>query len=638
MANLDTFIGGAGDDSYFVDDSADAIIENPDAGTDIVQAEVSYILPANVDNLSLLNVGNINATGNALNNVLMGNDYANRLNGLSGQDTLIGGFGDDAYVIDDVGDVIVENLEEGIDTVETNLNYTLIANLENLILTGTANLNGTGNELNNTLNGNSGSNTLAGGDSGDILVGEAGTDNLLGEQGNDQLYGGLDEDALDAGTGADYLEGNEGDDRLYAAVTNVNINTNSSQTTYQIITSDLEADTFRGGIGSDIIIAGNSNDDIDGGTGANVVYANGGNDTIRGGISNYVDAGDGDDDVRTGGSAIISGGAGNDYLEAADNLNNISGGDGNDWIVGSGVLTGGTGDDLFGVDLIPPTLYGSYEVTDFVAGGAEDSMDNYHLLQDLRARGFDASNIGEWLRLVQDGADTKLQVDKSGARDGVGFQDIAVFKNTNLSQFNGSDFSHYITLGGDRAANINQTVDASLLDRTGTYMGKDGNDTLVGLTAPNQIDGGLGDDVIMGQDSSDVLFGDFGNDELHGNGGNDNILGGTGNDSIFGGTGDDGYFYDVNYKRVVFAGGLRGEEGDDYLDGGDGQDYLDGGSGNDSLHGGADNDSLYGRTGSDQLYGEAGDDSLSSDDGNDYLSGGAGEDTLQAYGDNSLLL
>ena len=239
MANLDTFIGGAGDDSYFVDDSADAIIENPNAGTDIVQAEVSYTLPTNVENLSLLNVGNINATGNALNNVLTGNDYANRLNGLSGQDTLIGGFGDDIYVIDDVGDVIVENLEEGIDTVETNLNHTLIANLENLILTGTANLNGTGNELNNTLNGNSGNNTLAGGNSGDILFGEAGTDNLLGEQGNDQLYGGLDEDALDAGIGADYLEGNEGDDRLYAAVTNVVISTNPTQTTYQIISSEI---------------------------------------------------------------------------------------------------------------------------------------------------------------------------------------------------------------------------------------------------------------------------------------------------------------------------------------------------------------------------------------------------------------
>jgi Ca2+-binding RTX toxin-like protein len=88
-----------------------------------------------------------------------------------GADTLIGGTGNDTYTVDDVGDVVTENLNEGTDTVQSYLNsYTLAANVENLQLMGVQNINGTGNGLDNTITGNSGSNVLTGGAGADTFV------------------------------------------------------------------------------------------------------------------------------------------------------------------------------------------------------------------------------------------------------------------------------------------------------------------------------------------------------------------------------------------------------------------------------------------------------------------------------------
>ncbi|MBH1971749.1 hypothetical protein FK216_09740 [Moraxellaceae bacterium AER2_44_116] len=630
------------------------------------------------------------------NNLLVGGIEDDALNGLEGNDTLEGGTGsdtldgglgrdelygqegNDTYIINELDDIVVELIDEGNDVIKASVSYTLLNNVENLVLMGSGAIQGIGNELSNhilggeadnslvgglgydaidgdigsdvlygnedndTLTGGLGNDSLFGGSGDDSLNGDEGNDVLLGEEGSDYLRGGLSEDTLDGGVGQDNLDGGEGDDVLYAGVTNVVLNADPSQISYQIIAQDSQGDAFSGGAGSDTIIAGDSNDVISGGDGANVVFANGGNDTITGGVSNYVDGGDGNDDIRLGSSAIVKGGAGDDYIQADGNINNIDGGSGNDWIVASGVLTGGAGDDLFRVDLTPPTLYGPYEITDFVMGGNEDSIDNYRILQELRHNaGFDASNIDAWLRAVQSGADTLIQVDKTGPQDGSSFQTVVILKNTLATQITGADFGHWITLGGGApAADINQTVSAELLDRTGTYMGKDGNDTLIGeVGSINWIDGGLGNDSLVGQDSSDVLFGDFGNDDLHGNGDGDFIAGGSGNDTIYGGDGDDRYG-GVTYKGTSYSNGLLGEEGDDYIDGGDGKDRLDGGSGNDTLKGGMDDDTLYGGSGTDQLYGEAGDDYLSTSgiyDGNDSLYGGSGKDDLNADGNNNLL-
>ena len=92
-----------------------------------MQSSVSYTLSANVENLTLTGTGAINGTGNALDNVLTGNSAAN---------TLTGGLGNDTYVVDNAGDVVIEGAGEGTDLVQSSVTYTLAANVENLTSDG----------------------------------------------------------------------------------------------------------------------------------------------------------------------------------------------------------------------------------------------------------------------------------------------------------------------------------------------------------------------------------------------------------------------------------------------------------------------------------------------------------------------
>ena len=116
-------------------------MEAANEGTDLVQSTVTHTLEANIENLTLIGTGAINGIGNSLNNILTGNSAAN---------VLTGGAGDDTYVVG-TGDTVVEAANEGTDLVQSDLSWTLGANIENLTLTGIGVINGTGNSLNNIL-------------------------------------------------------------------------------------------------------------------------------------------------------------------------------------------------------------------------------------------------------------------------------------------------------------------------------------------------------------------------------------------------------------------------------------------------------------------------------------------------------
>jgi Ca2+-binding RTX toxin-like protein len=188
----DRLTGGAGDDTYVVDSTTDIITEAANAGTDLVQSSVTFSLAAiaNLENLTLTGTAAINGTGNALNNTITGNTGNNTLdggigndilNGGAGRDTLKGGAGNDTYVVDTTTDTITELSGAGTDLVQSSVTFSLaaIANVENLTLTGTAAINGTGNALNNTITGNTGNNTLNGGNGNDALTGGSGADKFL---------------------------------------------------------------------------------------------------------------------------------------------------------------------------------------------------------------------------------------------------------------------------------------------------------------------------------------------------------------------------------------------------------------------------------------------------------------------------
>ncbi len=153
--------------------------------------------------------------------------------------------------------------------------------------------------------------------------------------------------------------------------------------------------------------------------------------------------------------------------------------------------------------------------------------------------------------------------------------------------------------------------------------GTEARDLLIGSIWRNEIDGGAGDDNILGRGRADVIMGGEGDDLIHGGGGNDTIFGGPGNDTIFGGAGDD-----------VIHGG----DGDDLIRGGAGNDILMGDAGDDTIHGGAGDDVIFGGDGDDLIRGGAGNDILTGDAGDDTIHGGEGDDTIEGGDGDDLIL
>lgn len=204
-SGADTMSGGKGNDIYLVDSAADKVVESSSQGTDRVSSTVTYTLPANVENLILTGTA-ADATGNSLANVLVGTSAANKLNGGTGADTMFGGPGNDTYIVENAADIIAELVGEGIDTAYSSRTYALPLNVEDLILTGTTAISGTGNSLDNSITGNSGANALSGGTGSDILAGGKGSDTYLFARGsgadriveNDATKGNADRALLDS--------------------------------------------------------------------------------------------------------------------------------------------------------------------------------------------------------------------------------------------------------------------------------------------------------------------------------------------------------------------------------------------------------------------------------------------------------
>ena len=195
----------------------------------MVYASVSYTVGANIEKLLLTGTGDTDGTGNALantirgttgSNIISGGDGNDSLYGAAGNDTLnggngidhldgglgadamAGGAGDDTYYVDNVGDTVTENASEGTDVVYASVSFTLAANVEKMILTGSA-TSGTGNSLANVIRGNDVANTISGLDGNDTLYGNGGVDTLNGGNGNDFLYGGAGTDHMTGGSGND---------------------------------------------------------------------------------------------------------------------------------------------------------------------------------------------------------------------------------------------------------------------------------------------------------------------------------------------------------------------------------------------------------------------------------------------------
>ncbi|TDR95312.1 hemolysin type calcium-binding protein [Enterovirga rhinocerotis] len=295
----DVLEGGAGGDTLEGGDGIDTVSYEHASGGVVVFLDPSMWSGMSGDAAGDTFSSIENVRGSAFDDVLVGDGAANlleggggddRLDGGLGADTMYGGVGNDIYYVDDDGDVVVELAGEGIDQVRTTLdNYVLGDNVENLFLMGSADLSGTGNELDNILMGNSGANTLSGGAGDDRLDGRAGADTLVGGTGDDTYY------VDDLGDGIVEAVG-EGYDTAMLSVEGYVLADGVS----------IERLILRDGI---VSASGNDLDNvIQGNAGDNVLSGGAGRDTLRGLAG---------DDVLIGGEGIDSlfGGAGADTFE-----------------------------------------------------------------------------------------------------------------------------------------------------------------------------------------------------------------------------------------------------------------------------------------------------------------------------------
>ncbi|MEE1610834.1 hypothetical protein [Microvirga sp. CF3016] len=380
-AGADQLVGGAGDDTYVVDDKDDAVTEAANQGSDLVRASISYILGMNVENLALIGASDVDGTGNELANRITGNAGHNVLDGGAGADNLAGGLGNDTYVVDDQTDVVTEAADEGTDTVRASVAHRLTANVENLVLTGAGDIDGTGNELGNTITGNAGSNRLDGGAGADVLAGGEGHDTYVVDHESDLVTERAGEGTDTVRASVSYALGAHVEDLVLTGAEDIRgigndlANTITGNDGHNILDGGAGADALAGGEGNDTYIVDDANDvvteAIDEGTDtvrASVSY------TLAGNVENLVLTGSGDKD-----------GTGNDLgntLIGNDGSNRIVGGGGND------VLDGGAGQDtaMFSGLLADYTIErnpdGTLEVTDETAGrDGIDTLKNIEFLQ-----------------------------------------------------------------------------------------------------------------------------------------------------------------------------------------------------------------------------------------------------------------
>ncbi len=494
-------------------------------------------------------------TGGSGNDLIFGGTGDNELQGGAGEDLLVGGSGagdgdlldggldadvmvglngNDTYVVDDIADVVVEALNQGTDTIQTEmaaLSIELVANVENLEYTGidADPFVGTGNGLNNVITGGDLADTLSGLLGNDTLNGGLGADTLLGGDGNDTLNGGDDDDTLNGGIGTDTLNGGAGADTMAGGADNdIYVVDDAGDVVNEIAVGSGGIDRVDSSIGytlgANVENLNLTGGDAINGTGnalANVINGNGSNNQLFGGGENdTIDGGNGNDLIDGGtGNDTLSGGTGND-------TDTLIGGAGNDTI---NLLAADGGNDIlvynaagFGADIV-----NNFDAT----GGTAATQD----LIDLSGVGINAGNFAARVGIAAQGANTLVTV-RDASLATIGTIQINGVTSGNISQ---SDFQLAAA----------STVLAGATTGNNTLNGTAGNDIIDALAGNDTVNGGAGNDTISGG--------------LNG-------TGGPGADILNGDAGDDTFIWNANAAdptdgRDVINGGTEGGLGDTFV-------------------------------------------------------------------------
>lgn len=539
-AGNNVLTGGKGNDLYIIENTTDTIVELASGGIDTVKSSASYSLGEHLENLILAGDGDINGTGNSADNQLTGNSGNNELDGGAGTDTLIGGDGDDTYIVDNLKDVIIEKTDEGIDVVRASVNWTLGANLEHLELTGNANINGTGNALDNELIGNAGNNTLNGGAGDDYLDGGAGVDKLIGGSGDDTYIVNLTVKGIGAKASVALEDSvteaaNAGDDtmRLRGEVLTDNHSTLTLGANLETLDASQTGETklnLSGNVGENHLIGNDADNILDGKAGIDTLIGGKGNDT-------YVL--DREDEL-----ALVEELAdeGNDTLRITYRNTSTT----------EALVVDLNQANLQHVENIQVTGTGLFELIgndddNILDGGKNDAVLKGGDGDDTYVVGHKDAQI--------------IELDGEGESDTV---------NSTVSWTLGANLENLTLLG---KAAINAT-------------GNELANVLIGNHGNNVLDGGAGADGMQGGKGNDTYVVDHEDDEVveNANEGTDTVkasvtytLSDNVENLILTGSGDIGGTGNA-LKNVI-----TGNDGDNRLDGGTGVDKLAGGKGNDTF-------------------------------------------------------
>jgi Ca2+-binding RTX toxin-like protein len=634
----DKLYGGSGNDTYAVDSTSDLVTENLNEGTDLVQSSVTYTLAANVENLALTGTTAINGTGNTLNNVLTGNSAANTLSGGTGADTMIGGAGNDTYAVDNISDVVTENTAEGTDLVQSSVTYTLSANVENLTLTGTSTINGTGNALNNVLTGNTAANTLTGGAGNDTYVINNTTDIVAEElnEGTDLVQSSVT-----------YTLSANVENLTLTGTTAINGTGNALN---NVLTGNTAANTLTGGAGNDTYVVNNTADIV-------TEELNEGTDLVQSSVT-YTLSANVENLTLTGTTAINgTGNALNNVLTGNTAANTLTGGAGNDTLsggTGADTMIGGVGNDTYIVDNTGDVITeNASEGTDLVQSSITYTLSLN--VENLTLTGTTAINgTGNALDNLLTGNSANNTLTGGDGNDtlngGTG--------NDTMVGGLGND-TYVVNVSTDvvteAASSGNDTVQSSVTLTLSTNVE---NLTLTGTSAINGT----------GNTQDNVLTGNSANNTLTGGDGNDTLNGGTGNDTMDGGLGDDVYVVNINTDVVteaasagndtiqsavtltlttnvenLFLTGSSAANGtgntlNNLVRGNTAINTLNGGTGNDILEGGDGNDILTDTSGAALFNGGAGVDTITGGASAEVFLGGLGNDTYTTAGGNDIVL
>ncbi len=536
----DILDGGDGNDTYYVDNVGDKVTEkfnNGTGGIDIIYSSVDYTLPDEVEWLIL--TGNaIRATGNSgSGNNLIGNNLNNILDGLAGEDRMEGGLGNDTYIVDDSGDLVIEAPGQGKDTVRTSVSFTLRENVENIIATGGTAINLTGNELDNRMTGNAASNILKAGLGNDTLDGGAGADVLEGGDGNDVYYvdnaGDRVTEKVNGGTDViyssiDYALPAEVErlvligGAIWATGTSLSGNHLVGNNLNNVLNGLAGADRMEGGLGDDIYIVDDAGD--------LAIEAPGqGFDSVHTSISFALSANI-ENIIATGSGALTLTGNGlNNYMAGNASSNFLRGGAGHDTLdggAGADWLEGGAGDDTYYID----------DPGDVVVESADGGYDTVY-------SPFDGVLLENIERMILTG-------DSIWAKGNALSGNILV-GNAQANILDGMGGADHMEGGlGDDTYYVDDWNDL-VIEGSGGGIDRVYSSVSYALSPEVEQLFGTGADAIqlIGNNLGNTITGNSGRNVLRGEAGHDTLNGGLGNDRLLGGTGKDVFVFDTKLSR-----------------------------------------------------------------------------------------